>query len=130
MSDFLQRSPQMSFRLALVELPMFAIDDGILITPRIVMRTREVTRAVIELRGGIAPVDVRVSVPDADRMSEAAGPICHSITEEEYFARLAAQAGEAVARDTRALFAEAASHGLIVDWTKKSGMPALKLGAS
>ena len=52
MADFLSKTPQLHFTLALVELQIYKMDEGKLVIPQIVMRTREITRAVIRIEGG------------------------------------------------------------------------------
>ena len=63
MAAYLQQTPSLHFTLALVELALYNLAEGaafpLLVHPRIVARTAEITRAVVEIR---APADLQVDV--------------------------------------------------------------------
>ena len=68
MADFLNQTPQLQFTLGLVEMGLYALDDkahpaDFFVQPRIVARTREVTRAVVEITTPVQPDAIHVSVP-------------------------------------------------------------------
>ena len=68
MADFLNQTPQLQFTLGLVEMGLYALDDkahpaDFFVQPRIVARTREVTRAVVEITTTVQPDAIHVSVP-------------------------------------------------------------------
>jgi hypothetical protein len=69
LADFLNRTPQLGFTLGLVEMAMFRLDDlkggQLLVQPRVVARTREVVRAIVEVRGPTAQSAVSITIPDA-----------------------------------------------------------------
>ncbi len=68
LAETLSRSPHLSFSLALVEMAVFrTVGNGAeyFIQPRTLARTREVVRAVVELKEGIRASDVQVSLPAA-----------------------------------------------------------------
>ena len=55
MADFLNQTPRLQFTLGLVEMGLYALDPKaeppeFYVQPRIVARTREVTRAVVEIK--------------------------------------------------------------------------------
>ena len=55
MADFLNQTPQLQFTLGLVEMGFYSLNDkaqpaDFFVQPRIVARTREVTRAVVEIK--------------------------------------------------------------------------------
>ncbi|MCZ6835397.1 MAG: endonuclease NucS, partial [Planctomycetota bacterium] len=72
MSGFLQRHPQLGFTLGLVELNLYRPDketftnDDVLVVPRLIGRTREVVRSVVEVRtiSGAAQPEINVSIPE------------------------------------------------------------------
>jgi len=70
LADFLNRTPQLGFTLGLVEMAMFRLDDPkggqLLVQPRVVARTREVVRAIVEVRGPTAQSAVSITIPDAE----------------------------------------------------------------
>lgn len=63
--ETLAKSPQLGFSLALIELAIFRFTSGraeYLVQPRTVVRTREVVRAVIQVKGSALPADIQVAV--------------------------------------------------------------------
>lgn len=65
MAEFLQRTPQLYFTLALVELQVYEMEGGEgklqLVIPHIVARTREIIRAVVRIEGkAIESVSVNI----------------------------------------------------------------------
>ena len=109
----LNDAPGLGFSLALVELALFRMEseqaDGaqadypLLVVPRTVARTREVTRAVVEVR---APqgADVRVTVPDAEEEDGGGGSASRArLTEAAFFDELVASTSDELADDVRAL---------------------------
>jgi len=52
MADFLGQTPQLHFTLALVELQIYRMGQDRIVIPQVVMRTREVVRAIIQIEGG------------------------------------------------------------------------------
>jgi hypothetical protein len=95
LADTLTRAPHLGFSLALLELALFRFGDQsaqYIVQPRVLARTREVVRAVVELRTGLSRADVRVSMPEAQH-GEGAGERLR-ITDEVLIERVA------VARDS------------------------------
>jgi hypothetical protein len=70
MADYLQKFAQLQFVLGLVDLAVYQRSDGSrLLVPRVVSRTREVTRAVIRIEGvGAANVAHIEVAPDEQRL--------------------------------------------------------------
>ena len=122
MAEFLHGQPHLGFTMALVEMALFRFDpmknDPLLVQPRIVARTREVKRAIIEMKG-----DGRMEVSTPPEEATHGRPI---MTEDEFFRKLAVNVSPAeVAFARRVLLEEAPKHRLTVDW-KKQGGPLLK----
>ena len=68
LAETLSRNPQLNFSLSLVEMAVFRAEGSgaeYFIQPRTLAKTREVVRAVVELKEGIRAADVQVSLPDA-----------------------------------------------------------------
>jgi hypothetical protein len=122
MADFLQGQPHLGFTLRLVEMTLFRSEidrnDEIIVQPRVVARTREVVRAVIEVRG-----DHRLDVSTPPEEPIAPGKR-FTITEEEFFRHLADEAGTDVVEFVKRVLAQATEHHLAVEW--KQGGPLLK----
>lgn len=123
MSDFLQGQPHLGFALRLVEMALFRTvadkNDELFVQPRVVARTREVVRAVIDFRGGER---VEVSTPPPEETGS--GGKRFTITEEEYFRRLGEETGPAEVEFVQRVLRQASDHNLTVEW-KQSG-PLLK----
>ena len=126
MADFLQGQPHLGFSLRLVEMAVFEIGDPsdgtLLIQPRVVARTQEVTRSVVRFEG---EGRVAVSTP-APPATDVAPSGRTSITEAEFFRRLADD-GEATPPQVdfvRRAVRDAPAHGLFIDWLQNG--PLLK----
>lgn len=122
MAEFLQGQPHLGFALRLVEIALFRVDpdnnDLLFVQPRIVARTREVLRAVIEFKG---ENKVEVSTPPEE--AQASGKR-FTITEEEFFRKLGEEVEPPEVEFVRRALRQAADHRLTVEW-KQSG-PLLK----
>ena len=88
------------------------MEDGpLFVQPMIVGRTREVTRAVVELKIPIKRQDISVSIPDT-----IPPPGRHKITEEDFFEHLASHSEEAVIIFARDALAKAKKEELEIAW--------------
>lgn len=67
-AEYLQRFAQLQFTLGLVDLAVYQRSDGSrLVVPRVVSRTREVTRAVIRIESAVPGIVTHVDTsPEAD----------------------------------------------------------------
>ncbi len=63
LARFLQENNQLRFTLAMVELQLYKLQDGLLVIPSIVARTTEIIRAVVVISGA-AQVDVSLDIAD------------------------------------------------------------------
>jgi hypothetical protein len=122
MAEFLARTPQLAFTLALVEVAVFhpvGREEPLFVQPRVVARTREVVRAIVEIRTAVSPGDVAVSLP-----SESAVARASTITEQEYEGRLRKAAGPEAVAFVQSLLPLAEPHRLDVRWSSRG--PALR----
>ncbi len=108
----LARSPHLGFSLALVELAMFRVSNGsdLLIQPRTLARTREVVRAVVELKAGVSPDDVAITLPADDETGGGASR--RKITEEVLLETIARSVSPRVADQFRDFLREAEKIGI------------------
>lgn len=86
MVEYVQVAPQLRFSLALVELRIFDIpgDERRLVVPSVVMRTDEVTRAVVQVKvDQDQRVNVNVTVPSEDNTEGR-----RRLTEDQFFEEL------------------------------------------
>jgi hypothetical protein len=125
MVEFLQETPQLRFTLALVEISLFRehpdSDDLLIVQPRIVARTQEVTRAIVELKG-LEPEKIVVRFPVDEPEREARKR--QRMSEEIYFEELSKAVEARVVKFVREVLDEASDHGLSVDWMQAG--PVLK----
>lgn len=121
MAEYLQRTPQLGFTLGLVEIGLYRTqsrpDAPLLVCPRVVARTCEVTRAVVEIRNLATTVSVDVSVPT---MSEMSPPRAAAITEEVYYRELERKTSPEVVKFVKRMVDAAASHRLRPEWQSAS----------
>ncbi len=86
LAEVMQKSPLLGFTLALVETAVYKMGeatDDVLVQPRVLLRTREIVRHVIEVRNSHATAAVTVT---ATEVCDGGGlPNRGSITEAVYF---------------------------------------------
>lgn len=83
MTEFFQQTPQLGFTLALSEIALFELPDGkLLVQPRVIARTQEVVRAIVEIKGPSSPDDVSVTLPPETPADKGGGR--RRLTEEEF----------------------------------------------
>lgn len=120
-SSYLQDTPGLHFSLALLELALYQMEQGkewpVLVQPRLVARTAEVIRAVVNVK---APpdLDVEVKLPETEEKSAKKGR--RTLTESLFFEELAEQRGQAVADQVADLIDELTDLGLARRWGKSS----------
>ncbi|PYT63735.1 MAG: hypothetical protein DMG35_03015 [Acidobacteria bacterium] len=117
MVEFLQRTPQLGFTLGLVELALFKLGlhakDGFFVQPRVIARTREVVRAVVEVRSSVPDVSVKCTTPEADAGRTAtSGKRPPPLTLALFLDELRKNAGEDLAALAEQTIQEAPTHGL------------------
>lgn len=112
LADTLAKSPHLGFSLALVELAMFRAGrtgEDLLIQPRTIARTREVVRAVVELKVGVSPADVTITLPSTD--DDGGGVGRRKITEEVLLEEIAETTTKGLADDFRGFLRKAEAIG-------------------
>jgi hypothetical protein len=122
MAEFLQGKPNLGFTLRLVEMTLFRVghkkSKEILVQPRIVAKTAEVVRAIVEVSGN----NVFVRTPPVPPKTSGAR---YRISEQQFYDELAKKTTPDAVNFVRKLLQEAKEeHGLTVDW-KQAG-PLLK----
>ena len=117
MVEYLNQNPQIQFTLGLVEIKVYRLQDGDverrLAIPQIVMRTREVTRAVVIVEGG-AGANIHIDLPTVS--PAVAANSGSNIEEAVFFSELENAAGTKVAEAVRQFLAM----GCVVEWKKSS----------
>ena len=116
MADFLNQTPQLQFTLGLVEMGLYALDDkpqpaDFFVQPQIVARTREVPRAVVEIRTTVQPADVIVSVPPTPPKPQG-----KPITERAFLDQLSESSSPEIVRFAEWVLEQAPAHDLTIAW--------------
>ena len=115
-AEYLQSTPNLHFSLALVELAVYRCpSDGpfsLLIQPRVVTRTLQLTRAVVEVR---APEGFQVSVTlPAEKKGEDG--LRRTVTEEALFEKLTENIGSTAVDELKHLIDGIVKLGLYKSW--------------
>jgi hypothetical protein len=117
MVEFLQRTPQLGFTLGLVEIALFKVgalaEDGFFVQPRVITRTREVIRAIVEVRSHVPGVSVQCTTPETDVARAAiSGKRPPPLTLSLFLDELRENAGDELAMLAEQTIREARAHGL------------------
>lgn len=122
MVSFLQQTPQLGFTLALVEIGLFREhpekQDPLFVQPRILARTREITRAIVEIKVPVKLGDIDVTLPSEPEQKK----LRRKITEEEFVEQLQKVAGAEAVKFARWVLDNAESHDLQIDWGEAGPM--------
>lgn len=117
MAEFLNQTPQLQFRLGLIELAMYRLNDdsaSMFVQPRLLAKTREVTRAIVEINYSHRS-DVKVHVPN--QLPENRSATARSnITEAEFLEELQANNTADVVNFVRWVFEQLEARGLELRW--------------
>jgi len=118
MSQFLQQTPHLGYSLQLIELAIYreAPEDkqNLFIQPRIIARTKEITRAIVEIRTPVSPKDISVRLPD--EKSTAKSTRRKRITESEFLEEIRSSVGADAVDFATWVFEQAEEHELTIDW--------------
>ena len=118
MAGFLNRTPRLQFTLGLVEMGLYALDDkahpaDFFVQPRIVARTREVTRAVVEIKTTVQPDEIHVSVPPPPpKAPDERRPL----TESAFLEQLSESSSPEVVRFAQWVLEQVPVHDLTITW--------------
>ena len=117
MAKFLQQTPQLGYTLALIEIALFRLNAGqndpLYVQPRIIARTQEITRAVIEVKEPSRLKDITVTIPDERGKSKGHRK---SITEADFLEELEKSVTPEVIEFAKSALSEAKDHDLEIKW--------------
>ena len=118
MADFLNQTPQLQFTLGLVEMGCYSLNDkaqpvDFFVQPRIVARTREVTRAIVEIKTTVQPDEIHVSVPSAPPKAQSGRT---NITESAFLEQLSQSSSPDVVTFAQWVLEQALAHDLTIEW--------------
>ena len=83
------------------------------VQPRIIARTREVTRAVVEIKTTVQPDEILVSVPPTATETQSGRA---KITESDFIEQLSRSSSPEVVRFAKWVIEHAPAHGLTITW--------------
>lgn len=113
LTDTLAATPHLGFTFALLEVALFrtgSSDETLFAQPRVLARTREVVRAVIELRSPLTPKEVKVTLPEVIDGDD--GGKRRRLTEEAMFETIAESLGVKVVEQFRGFLSECEKFGI------------------
>jgi hypothetical protein len=112
LANTLSRSPHLSFSLALVELALFTgnTPEPLFIQPRVLARTREVVRAVVEVHAPSKTEDIVIVLPKASEGQD--GSTRRKLTEEVFLENLSKSMSSELANQFRAFLRECETLGI------------------
>lgn len=113
LADTLAAAPALGFTFALMEMALFnagAEEGSYFVQPRVLARTREIVRAVVEVHAPLTPKDVRVVMPKV--VDRTGGGRRVRLTEEAIFDTIAKAQGNEVIEQFRGFLAECEKIGV------------------
>jgi hypothetical protein len=117
MASFLQQYPQLGFNLNLVEIGLYREHpkekDVLFVQPRILARTREIHRAIVEIKVPVKLSDIEVTLPSEPIPGK---PPRNRITQEEFISRLRTLSDPRASEFAEWLLDNAEDHDLTIDW--------------
>jgi hypothetical protein len=123
MVEYLSQSPQLYFTLALIELQVYRFEkDSFIVMPQIVTRTKEITRAIIKVEGGVSEnVSIKVETDLGTETARTKGaPKRFTITEEDYFEQLLHNTDEQQVNFAKQIILDCEQRGYFIDWKQGS----------
>lgn len=125
MVEYLSKSPQLYFTLALVELQVYHLnkdENSLIVIPQIITRTKEITRAIVKITGASSS-DVSVDI-ETDLGTEAVKPNSNgsrrlTITTEDFFEQLARNNNDYI-DFAQQIIKDCEKRGYHIDWNTSS----------
>lgn len=117
LTNLLQDSGGRRFSLALIELPLYRLektDFPLLVAPRVIAHTKEILRAVVELRH-VSPSQVEVLSAPTTTPSDTGART--TLSEEDFLSALQ-RAAPGTEAPTRSLLARLESLGCVLNWVQ------------
>lgn len=113
LADTLAAAPALGFTFALLEIALFKTgtpDKAMVAQPRVLARTREIVRAVVEMRAPLSPKDVSVRLPEMVYSND--GGRRRRLTEEAMFETMTESLGTPVVEKLRGFLRECEKIGI------------------
>lgn len=126
MVEYLSQSPQLYFTLSLIELQVFVFDKdkkSFIVIPQIIIRTKEITRAIIRVEGSKTEnvkilVETDFGAPPAK--NEKNSQKRFTITEEDFFEQLLHNTTTAQVEFAKQIIQDCERRGYLIEWAQGS----------
>jgi hypothetical protein len=123
MIEYLHKTPQLHFTIALIELQVFSVDDkeeSFIVIPQLVTRTREITRAVVRIENGDLN-NVTITTPK-EETKKASGQISArvTITADDFFEQLAKNTNNRIVEFASQIMKDAEEASYVIEWNTGS----------
>lgn len=126
MVDYLNQTPQLFFTLSLIELQVFIFDkekNSFIVIPQIVVRTKEITRAIVRIEGNYIEnfkVNIEADLVSETNLNERFKNKRTTLTEEDFFKQLERNANKEIADFAKIILDDSISKGYFIDWKQGS----------
>ncbi len=126
MVDYINKSPQLHFTLALIELQVFRFNhdnNSFVVIPQLVTRTKEIVRSTIRIEG-VNLSDVKINVEtdfkietDISKVNSLQRP---TITAEDFFEQLEKNTNRDTVNFAKQIIKDSEEQGYYIEWNKGS----------
>lgn len=126
MVEYLNQTPQLFFTLSLIELQVYRFSqekDNYIVIPQIIMRTKEITRAVIRVESSKSEnVSVNIDTDLSLLTGESVKSVSkrYTITAEDYFEQLLHNTDNDQVEFVKQIIADSEKRGYFIDWGQGS----------
>jgi hypothetical protein len=126
MVEYLTQTPQLYFTLALVELKVYNLnkeEQSKIILPQIIMRTKEITRAIVRIEGNYSSdlkINIETDLGTETSKSQSDNSKKFTISEQEYFEQLEKNTSKAIADFASQIIKDSEDLGLYIEWNSGS----------
>ncbi len=121
MVDYLSKTPQLNFTLALIELQVYKFtekQDNLLVIPQIVTRTKEITRATVQLEGSFTG-NINISVPE-EKDEQKTPSKRFTITADNFFEELKLNTNIETVNFVKFVIKDCENRGYKIEWLQSS----------
>jgi hypothetical protein len=122
MADYLQQFAQINFTLALIELQVYLNlkDNSKLILPQTIIRTKEITRAIIKIESNLSK-DINIDVQsNFDVNKDDKVKINNTLTYDDFFSQLKQNSNLEIVSFVKQIISDCESKGMLIELGKST----------
>lgn len=122
MADYLQQFAQINFTLALIELQVYLNlkDNSKLILPQTIIRTKEITRAIIKIESNLSK-DINIDVQSNFEVNkDDKVKIYNTLTYDDFFSQLKENSNLEIVSFVKQIISDCESKGMLIELGKSS----------